>query len=138
MCGFYWFFITKLWILFYFSIYPMMKQPIIFELLFVNFCWGIIRTTLGIFSIDFLFYLYGSVLSELLHSLKEQFKESANNNQKLRTLIIRHRKIIDCCELLRKIYLPMLISQYIFFAITLTFLAFQIITVSGKFGVKFD
>lgn len=71
-----------------------------------------------------------------MKNLKFQFSQMTNSKGELIKLVDRHRKIINCCEFLRKIYFPMLLAHYVLTAIGITFVGFQIIMVKFQIDIN--
>lgn len=87
-------------------------------------------------SIDTFFFMAAKFLSLCMENLKTQFFKINGSKDELKILIERHKKIINCCEFLREIYLPIIVAEYILTAIGITFLGFQIIMVRKNITIE--
>lgn len=77
---------------------------------------------------DLLFYDIGSVILENLENVKNHFSHAieSKNPKDLKKAIEIHSKTIDCFKSLQSIYAPILLNKFMWIAVLICVLGFQI------------
>jgi hypothetical protein len=112
-----------------------MYAPIIYEVTLINFTIGVLGLGLAYLTMDTLFYSLGKNIVNHLKILNNNLrnlsaKDFNGRRNRFSDLIEYHKKIIDSCALLNKLYYPVLLTQFVFAAVCIGMVLFQVVWVS--------
>lgn len=117
------------WFSFFFDLY----QPLAFPMAFCSVNWTVLVAIFCTSGVDALFYYMGLIIAGYFKVLQMRMESLHEfNRRNLKDLVCQHIEIIKLAKLLPKCFSVVFYGQFLYSASMISFLGFQIATVSYR------